>query len=197
MSLRPITTARAPAMAMFDRSSSSITPDGVQAVSVARFWTSNPTLIGWNPSTSLSGRTTSNTRRSASAPIASGRGDCTRIPSCTSLRFRRSTTASRSSSDASAGSRSASARSPVSAADFSFAADVDVGRRIVADQHDAQAGRPADPGGKRRDHRHQLTPNLIRDGDAVEDASTHIFEASTSSCLSESARPRTTSLSPA
>ena len=69
-----------------------------------------------------------------------------------------------------------------------LAADIDVGCRIVADQHDAQAGRPADPGGKRRDHRHQLTPNLIRDGDAVEDASTHVLEASTSS-LFERIRP--------
>ena len=33
-----------------------MTPDGVQAASVARFCTSRPTLIGWKPSTSLSGR---------------------------------------------------------------------------------------------------------------------------------------------
>ena len=77
-----------------------MTPDGVHATSVARFCTSRPTLIGWNPSTSLSGRIASNTRRSASAPIAAGSGDCTRMPSCTSLRFSRSTTASRSASDA-------------------------------------------------------------------------------------------------
>ena len=46
MSLRPMTTARAPAIGMLDRSSSSITPDGVHATSAARFCTRRPTLTG-------------------------------------------------------------------------------------------------------------------------------------------------------
>ncbi len=39
MSLRPMTSARAPAIGMPERSRISITPDGVHATSVARFWT--------------------------------------------------------------------------------------------------------------------------------------------------------------
>src|SRR5262245_51632571 len=118
MSLRPMTTARAPAMGMFYRSSSSMMPEGVAGATAARFWTSRPTLTGWNPSTSLSGRIASKTRRSAASPSAGGSGDWTRMASWTSLRFSRSTTASSWSSVVVAGSRSRSARTPTSPAAF-------------------------------------------------------------------------------
>ena len=114
----PMTTARVPAISMFDRSSISMMPEGVQATSDARPCTSRPTFVGWKPSTSFAGSIASKTRRSASAPISFGSGDCTRMPSCTSLRFKRSTSRSRSSMLAVAGSRSRSARIPDSPADF-------------------------------------------------------------------------------
>ena len=122
------------------------------------------------PSTSLSGRIASNTRRSASAPIAAGSGDCTRMPSCTSLAFRRSTTSSSSSSDADAGSDSRSARRPASPADFSLLPHVDLRRRVVADQHDSEPGRPAVAGVKRFHRQDDLGSNLAGHRGAVEQA---------------------------
>ena len=91
MSLRPITTACRPATGMSERRSISITPAGVHERSVARFWTSRPTLTGLKPSTSLSGSMVSNTVISACGPSAAGSGDCTRMPSCAGLAFRRRT----------------------------------------------------------------------------------------------------------
>ena len=104
----------------------------------------------------LVGRDASNTRRSASAPIASGSGDCTRMPSCTSLRFSRSTSREqigergRRRQPLEIGAQAGLARR------LQLAADVDLGRRIVADEHDAQAGRPAGPRGERLDRRTEL-----------------------------------------
>jgi hypothetical protein len=49
MSLRPITTAWAPAMGMPDRTSSSMTPDGVHGARRARFCESRPALTGREP----------------------------------------------------------------------------------------------------------------------------------------------------
>ena len=105
MSLRPITTARAPAIGIRARSSSSITPHGVHGASAGRFCDRRPTLTGLNPSTSLVGAMASKTRCSASSPIPAGSGDCTRIPSCAALSLNSDTTASASASDAAAGSR--------------------------------------------------------------------------------------------
>ena len=87
----------------------------------ARFCTSRPTLIGWKPSTSLSGdrsrRTRAARRRRPSPPAAATAPGCRRARRCDSAaRPRRS----RSSSDAVAGSRSRSARRPLSPADFSL-----------------------------------------------------------------------------
>ena len=70
ISLRPMTTACCPAIAMPERSSISITPDGVHGFRCARPCTSLPTFTGWKPSTSLSGSMASNTRCAASRPIA-------------------------------------------------------------------------------------------------------------------------------
>ena len=70
-------------------SSISITPDGVHGIRCARPCTSRPTLTGWKPSTSLAGSIASKTCCAAPFPIAAGSGDCTRMPSCTSLAFSR------------------------------------------------------------------------------------------------------------
>ena len=73
ISLRPITTACAPAIAMPLRTSSSTMPDGVHGISRARPCTSRPTFVGWKPSTSLAGSIASNTRCAASAPHRRGK----------------------------------------------------------------------------------------------------------------------------
>ncbi len=143
ISLRPMTTACRPAIGICSRTSSSITPDGVHATSAGRFCTINPTLIGVNPSTSFAGAMVSNTRWAASAPIAFGNGDWTRMPSCTGLSFSRSTSASVSASVAFAGSRCRSARKPGLATRLELVTDVNLGGRVVADQNDGQARWPA------------------------------------------------------
>ena len=112
MSLRPMTTARRPSMGMPFRSSSSMMPEGVPGTRAGRFCTSRPTLTGWKPSTSLAGSMASKTCCSASAPIPSGSGDCTRTASTASAALNRATIAMTSSRLASAGRRSRSARMP-------------------------------------------------------------------------------------
>ena len=81
MSLRPMTTAWRPAIGISSRSSSSMTPDGVHATSVGALLDEQADVHGVKPSTSFAGAIASNTRCSASSPIAFGSGDCTRIPS--------------------------------------------------------------------------------------------------------------------
>ena len=54
-----------------------------------------------------------------------------------------------------------------------FAPDVDFRRRILADQHDPQAGRPARARPERLDARTDLRPNPVGDGDAVEQPGRH------------------------
>src|SRR4030095_15267949 len=76
-------------------------------------------------------------------------------------------------------------------------ADVDLGRRVVADEHDTQSRRtPASPGERRR-QRPDLVADLIADRHAVEHSSSHQDAASASSFFNDSGRPSTTSLSPA
>ncbi len=118
MSLRPITTARAPLSTIPDRSSSSITPDGVHAVRHGRFCTSSPTFAGVNPSTSLAGSMASMTRVSASSPMADGSGDWTRMPSISCRALSAATASSTSVTGASAVTRISSARMPASPAVF-------------------------------------------------------------------------------
>ncbi len=101
-----------------------------------------------------------------------------------------------SSIDAVAGNRSRSARSPVSAADFSLLRDVERGCGIVADEHEAESGRPPGARRERLHARADLGANGIGDGDTIQQPGGHYEAASPSSCFSESGRPRTTSWSP-
>ena len=59
-------------------------------------------------------------RVAMAAIMPAGRGDCTRMPSCRSLAFRRSTRRSSSSSDAAAGSRCRSTQIPASLPAFTL-----------------------------------------------------------------------------
>ncbi len=76
-----------------------------------------------------------------------------------------------------------------------FSAHVDFGRRIVADEHDAEAGWPAGPRRERVHGRLQFGADLSGDSRAVEEPGAQ-GAASSSSFFNESGRPRTTSLSP-
>ena len=115
MSLRPITTARAPEISTPSRSSRSMMPEGVHGASAGRFCTRRPTLAGLNPSTSLPGAMASNTCCSASAPMPSGSGDWTRMPSWAGLALNSATMASASSRAALSGRRRRSLSMPSSA----------------------------------------------------------------------------------
>ncbi len=80
-----------------------------------------------------------------------------------------------------------------------LAPDVHLRRRIVADEHDAEAGRTSRATRERRDRRSELRANPARDGRAVEHSGGHqcATPASPSSRFSASGRPSTTSRSPA
>ena len=198
MSLRPITTARVPAMAIADRSSSSMTPEGVQATSAERPCTSRPTLVGCRPSTSFAGSIASNTRRSASGPISFGSGDCTRMPSCTSLLVQPRSTRRNSSSTLAVAGQPFEVRADAGLARrLQLAPDVQLGRRVVADQHERDAGRTSRLARERLDLRPDIGANGLTDRDSIQQASGHYSAASTSSRRSECGRPSTTSLSPA
>src|SRR6266568_505928 len=114
ISLRPMTTAWRPPIGTPERSRISITPAGVHGFRCARPCTSLPTFTGWKPSTSLSGSIASKTCCEPVLPIEPGRGACTRMPSCRSLAFKRSTSARSSASDAVAGNRCKSTHRPAS-----------------------------------------------------------------------------------
>ena len=76
-----------------------------------------PTLIGWNPSTSLAGEMASMTFRGS---ICGGSGSWTRMPSTLSSAFSRATSASSSSSDMLSGKTSSVPSSPSSRAFFAL-----------------------------------------------------------------------------
>ncbi len=170
MSLRPITTAWRPATGMSERRSISITPAGVHERSVARFWTSRPTLTGLKPSTSLSGSMVSNTVISACGPSAAGSGDCTRMPSCAGLAFRRRTSPRTSSSDGGRRQADQVDRQAGLAAGPDLVADVDLGCRIRADQHDAERRRASERLLDADDASGQVVANRLADHHPVEHA---------------------------
>ena len=90
MSLRPITTACLPCIAMHSRSRHSIHPSGVQdGHPSGRFLHQQADVIGVKPVHILRRTMASNTRCSTSAPIPSGNGDCTRMPSIVSSELSR------------------------------------------------------------------------------------------------------------
>ena len=178
-----------------------MTPDGVQAASVARFCTRRPTLIGWKPSTSLPGSMTSNTRRSASAPIAAGSGDWTRMPSCTSLWFNCSTSGEQVRERRRRRQALEIGAQPLVARRLQLAAHVDLRRRIVADEHDAEPRRTAGARRERGHRRADLGADLLRRPPCrrarAPPSSALGLAACASRRLSDSGRPSTTSLSPA
>ena len=103
MSLRPTTTAFCPSMGILLRRRTSITPLGVQGTSPGRCVDKLPTFTGWNPSTSFSGDTASNTFFESTCL---GSGSCTRIPSISSRWFRVPTICSSSSVETESGGAS-------------------------------------------------------------------------------------------
>ena len=137
ISLRPMTTALAPSMAMPLRRRISITPDGVQATSAGRPDTRCPTLIGWKPSTSFCGFTAS---RILLASTCFGRGICTRMPSTSSRRFSSSTTASNSDVETVAGGRKQKTLQPQLLARSHLAFYVELRGGIVSGQDGGQSG---------------------------------------------------------
>ncbi len=85
----------------------------------------------------------SNTCCCAPAPIAFGSGDCTRMPSWTgAARSGGRPMPARRRASRSSGSRSRSTRKPTSVPAFTLLRDVDLRGGVLADEHDAQAGRP-------------------------------------------------------
>ena len=90
MSLRPMTTACAPAIAISDRSSSSMTPDGVHG-DERRAVLHQPADVDRMEAVDVLVGPTRRRRPAARRPVpcASGSGDCTRMPSCASLAIQR------------------------------------------------------------------------------------------------------------
>ena len=106
-------------------------------------------------------------------PHCLGSGDCTRMPSWTLARVQRATTASSSSSDAVAGSRSRSARSPASPADFSLLPTYISDAGSLPDEDDRQpGGRPARAVNAATAGA-DLRADLVGDRDAVEPSCRH------------------------
>ena len=110
--LRPITTARLPAISTPARCNIRIIPFGVQGSVQGCLSHRLATLSGWKPSTSFSRRIAAITRSSS---ICFGRGSCTRIPSTPSSAFSSPISASNSASPVSAGRRIVVLRMPTSA----------------------------------------------------------------------------------
>ncbi len=86
-------------------------PSGVHGTNRGMPIASRPALIGWKPSTSFFGSIRSTTARSL---ICIGRGSWTRMPWTSGSAFSRSSVASSSSCDVSAGRRRTSPPKPTS-----------------------------------------------------------------------------------
>ena len=107
-------------------------PSGVAGTSAGRPRYSWPAFAGWKPSTSFAGSTASMTRLSSRC---AGSGSWTRIPSTASSAFSSATSSRSSSSVVSAGRRWSCGVDPGRLRRLVLAADVDVRRRVVADEH--------------------------------------------------------------
>src|SRR5829696_7805486 len=116
--LRPMTTQSAPAVLTPYSPRSSCTPAAVQGTNPSVCPISSlPTLTGWKPSTSFSGRMWLMT---VSGSICFGNGICTRMPCTVSSAFNCSTSASSSACDVVAGSRIVAPAIPASRDAFSL-----------------------------------------------------------------------------
>ncbi len=79
---------------------------------------------------------------------------------------------------------------------FQLGGDVERGCGVGADEDEAEPGRPPGARRERLHHRADLGANGIGDRDTIQQPGGHYEAASPSSCFSESGRPRTTSWSP-
>ena len=108
---RPMTTAFLPARSPSSARSNLRQPSGVQGTNPSSPVASRPALIGWKPSTSLSG---SMRVMTWAASMWRGSGSWTRMPSTAGSALSRSTSASRSASLVSAASRCSKLSIPAS-----------------------------------------------------------------------------------
>ena len=117
MLLRPITTARFPAISTPAAVSIRMIPFGVQGSVQGCFCHSAATFSGWNPSTSFALSIVSITLLSS---ICFGRGSCTRMPSTSGSAFSSAISPSSSASGIDSGRRSVVLRIPTSAEAFAL-----------------------------------------------------------------------------
>ena len=144
MSLRPITTAFAPSSSTPYSSSSASTPSGVPGTCAGVPARSRPALTGWKPSTSLTGSTARITR--PSSMLAGQRQlDEDAVDRVVGVQLGDERRAARPRSSSS-GRRRSRASIPTSSVALCFMPDVDVGGRIVADEHRREADRPRERG---------------------------------------------------
>ena len=169
---RPNTTALAPSMVVPERSSSSITPDGVHDANAGScpFIAIAPMLSGWNPSTSLDSGTAS---RMVFSSMWFGQRqlheDAVHRAVLGELLDQRQHLVLRRAPGQ-------DVRKAVEAglvARLDLHADVFVRSRVVADQHGGETGRDALFGHKGRGGLLDLVANVLGDGFAVNDLRAH------------------------
>ena len=112
MLLRPITTARLPAISTPAAFSILMMPFGVQGSVQGCFCHSAATLSGWKPSTSFDWSMAAITLLSS---MCFGRGSCTRMPSTSASAFSEAISSSSSASEMLSGRRIVVLRMPTSA----------------------------------------------------------------------------------
>ena len=145
---RPITTASRPDRSPSRSLSSIRQPSGVHGTKPCRPVASRPALTGWKPSTSLSGSIRGDHDLLVDMLRAAAAGRGCRRPSTSALS--RSTSASSSASGDVGGQPVLEALHARLDGRLALGADIDRGRRILADQHDREAGRAAGRLAKRR-----------------------------------------------
>ena len=126
------TTARAPSSSTSCSRSIAITPSGVAGTRVGPTEEELARVERVEPVDVLRRR---DRARSRASSMWSGSGNWTRIASISSSALSSATFASRSSSEVSAGRRTSRASKPASSRRLVLQPDVDLGRRIVADEH--------------------------------------------------------------
>ena len=107
-------------------------PSGVHGVSAGRPVASRPAFTGWKPSTSLAGSMLASTFWLS---MCGGSGSCTRMPCTVGSPLSRPINVRSSASVVVAGRRWSNDRMPLPDVDLHLAADIDLARRIVADQY--------------------------------------------------------------
>ena len=169
-----MTTARLPAMAIADRSSSSITPDGVPAVSAGRFWTSLADVDGMKSVHVLFRRD-----RVEHLPLGIGAhgGRQRRLHENAVVLVAPIESINNGQQILEGCARGQPAEVGTQAAvrrRFQFVANVDLRGRIVADEHDAEPRRPPRPRGEGVHSGPDLRADRVGDGRAVEQLRRHV-----------------------